>query len=47
MIPLSHLSFVQSEQEKFRRKKKVKINVCHSVVAVGTMGDGGGAAPYL
>ena len=47
MIPLSHLSFVQSEQVKFRRKKKVKINVCHSVVAVGTMGDGGGVAPYL
>ena len=36
MIPLSHLSFVQCEHAKFRPKKKVKIKVSHSVVAVGT-----------
>ena len=30
MIPLSHLSFVQCRQEKFRPKKKVKIKVFHS-----------------
>ena len=40
MIPLSHLSFVQCEQVKFRSKKKVKIKVSHSVVAVGTVGVG-------
>ena len=34
---LSHLSFVQV---KFRRRKKVKIKVPHSVVAVGTVGRG-------
>ena len=34
MIPLSHLSFVQCEQVKFRPKKKVKIKVSHSIVAV-------------
>ena len=38
MIPLSHLSFVQCDQVKFRPKKKVKIKVSHSVVAVGGMG---------
>ena len=32
---------MQCEQVKFRRKKKIKINICHSVVAVGTTGDGG------
>ena len=37
MIPLSHLSFVQCEQVKFRPKKKVKIKESHSVVAVGTV----------
>ena len=36
MISLSHLSFVQYEQVKFRPKKKVKIKVSHCVVAVGT-----------
>ena len=41
MIPLSHLSFVQCEQIKFRPKKKVKIQVSHSVVAVGTEVGGG------
>ena len=41
MIPLSLLSFVQCEQVKFRSKQKVKIKVCHSVVAVGTVrGEG-------
>ena len=35
MIPLSHLSFVQCEQVKFRSKKKVEIKVSRSVVAVG------------
>ena len=40
MIPLSHLSYVQCRQEKFRPKKKVKIKVFHSVVMVG--GGGGG-----
>ena len=52
MIPLSHLSFVQCEQIKFRPKKKVKIKVSHGVVAVGTVcvwregggGGGGGGA---
>ena len=29
------------EQVKFRLKKKVKIKVSHSVVAVGTVGGGG------
>ena len=38
MIPLSHL-FVQCEQVKFRPKKKVKIKVSHSVVAIGTVGS--------
>ena len=37
MIPLSHLSFVKCEQIKFRPKKKFKIKVSHSVVAVGTV----------
>ena len=35
MIPLSHLSFVQCKQVKFRPKKKIKIKVFYSVVAVG------------
>ena len=49
MIPMSHLSFVQCEQIKFRPKKNVKIEVSHSVVVVGTFareresaGRGGG-----
>ena len=37
MDPLSHLSFVLCEQVKFRPKKKVKIKVSHSIVAVGTV----------
>ena len=47
MIPLSHLSFVQCVQVKVRAEKKVEIYVFHRVVAVGTVGAGGGAAPYL
>ena len=51
MIPLSHMSFVQRAQVKFRPKTKVKIKISHSVVAVGTVGEGwgwgGGAAQYL
>ena len=39
---LSHMSFVQCEQVKFRPKKKVKIKVSHSAVAVGTVGGGEG-----
>ena len=35
MIPMSHLSFVQCEQIKFRHKKNLKMKVSHSVVAVG------------
>ena len=45
MIPLSHLSFVQCEQIKFRPKKNVKMEVSHSVVSVGIVarvGGGGG-----
>ena len=42
MIPLSHMSFVQCEQVKFRPKTKVKIKISHSVVAVGTVFFGGG-----
>ena len=42
MIPLSHLSYVQCRQEKFRPKKKVKIKVFHSVVMDGGGGGGGG-----
>ena len=50
MIPLSHLSFVQCEQVKFRPKKNVKIKVSHSVVAVGSVVEGrerrvGGRSP--
>ena len=40
MSPLSHLSFVQCEQVKFRPKKNVKIKVFHSVVAVWTVVEG-------
>ena len=44
MIPMSHLSFVQCEQIKFRPKKNVRMKVSHSVVAVGIVaGEGGGA----
>ena len=42
MIPMSHLSFVQCEQIKFRPKKNVRMKVSHSVVAVGIGGGGGG-----
>ena len=41
MIPMSHLSFVQCEQIKFRPKKNVE-KVSHSVVAVGIVAGGGG-----
>ena len=44
MIPMSHLSFVQCEQIKFRPKKNVKMKVSHSVVAVGIMAGGRGRA---
>ena len=46
MIPMSHLSFVQCEQIKFRPKKNVKMKVSHSVVAVGIVAGerGGGSA---
>ena len=44
MIPMSHLSFVQCDQIKFRPKKNVKMKVSHSVVAVGIVtGERGGA----
>ena len=42
MIPMSHLSFVQCKQIKFRPKKNVKMKVSHSVVAVGIVAWGGG-----
>ena len=46
MIPMSHLSFVQCEQIKFRPKKNVKMKVSHIVVAiaivVGMKKRGGG-----
>ena len=42
MVPLSHLSFVQCEQVKFRPKKKVKMKVSHTVVAVRTVCVWGG-----
>ena len=43
MIPMSHLSFVQCEQIKFRPKKNVKMKVSESVVTVGIVaGEGGG-----
>ena len=41
MIPMSHLSFVQCEQIKFRPKKNVKMKVSHSVVC-GRRDSGGG-----
>ena len=45
MIPMSHMSFVQCEQIKFRLKKNVKTKASHSVVAVGIVaGEGGGSA---
>ena len=50
MFPLSHLPFVQCEQVKFRPKKKVKIKVSQSVVAVGAMCvcvRGWGVASYV
>ena len=52
MIPMSHLSFVQCEQIKFRPPKNVKMKVSHSVVAVrivagrGGGGGGGGGARH-
>ena len=48
MIPMSHLSFVQCEQIKFRPKKNVKMKVSHIVVAIAIVvgmkkrGGGGG-----
>ena len=42
MIPMSHFSFVQCEQLKFRPKKNDKMKVYHGVVAVGIVGGGGG-----
>ena len=45
MISLSHLSFVQCEQVKFRPKKRVKIEVDHSAVAIGTVGVRGVQRP--
>ena len=42
MIPLSHLLFAQSRQVKCRPKKKVIIEVSHSVVAEGTVCVSGG-----
>ena len=44
MIPMSHMSFVQCEQTKFRLKKNVKMKVSHSVVAVGIVAGGRGVA---
>ena len=48
MIPMSHLSFVQCEQLKFRPKKIDKMKVYHGVVAVEIVcvcvGGGGGEA---
>ena len=41
-IPMSHLSFVQCEQLKFRPKKIDKMKVYHGVVAVEIVGGGGG-----
>ena len=50
MVPLSHLSFVQCKQVKFRPKKKVKMKVSQSVVAVRTVcvrvSMGGGVGPF-
>ena len=43
MVPMSHLSFVQCEQIKFRPKKNVKMKVSRSVVTVGIVVGGGGA----
>ena len=43
MIPMSHLSFVQCEQIKFRTKKNVRMKVSHSVVAEGIVAWGRGA----
>ena len=42
LIPMSHLSFVQCEQIKFRPKKNAKMKVFHSAVAVGIVVGGGG-----
>ena len=42
MIPMSHLSFVQCEQVKFRPKKNVTMKVSHSVVAIGMVAGAGG-----
>ena len=41
MILMSHLSFTQCKQIKFRPKKNVKIKVSHSVLAVGIVAGGG------
>ena len=49
MIPMSHLSFVQCKQIKFRPKKNVTMKVSHSVVAVGIVagGRGGGTGGFM
>ena len=50
MIHMSHLSFVQCEQIKFRSKKNVKMKVSHSVVAawiVEGMRGGGGKRDFM
>ena len=44
MIPMSHMSFVQCKQIKFRLKKNVQMKVSHSVVAVGIVAGGKGVA---
>ena len=44
MISMSHLSFVQCEQIKFRPKKNVKKKVSQCVVAVGIVAGRGGTA---
>ena len=47
MIPMSHMSFVQCEQIKFRLKKNVKMKVSHSVVAVGIVAGGRGGREFM
>ena len=41
---MSHMSFVQCDQIKFRLKKNVKMKLSHSVVAVGIVAGGRGVA---
>ena len=47
MIPMSHMSFVQCEQIKFRPKTNVMMKVSHSVVTVGIVAGEGGSAGQL